>query len=168
MNLFQRIILTLAFAGLPAGVFALGVGEAMPAINGPRLDAADSSLAADALRGQVVYVDFWASWCGPCRRSMPIIDGLARKHAGAGFRVIGVNKDVREADARRFLEQVKVDFPLVQDEGDKLARAFGVKAMPSGYLVDRKGVVRFVHRGYNPNNTSAIEAEIQSLLAESP
>ena len=168
MTPVQRFALTLAFAVLPGGVLALGVGEPMPALAGPRLDASNSSLTADALRGQVVYVDFWASWCVPCRQSMPVLEGLSKKHAGAGLKVIGVNKDVREADARRFLERVKVDFPLVRDEGDTLARAFGVKAMPSGYLVDRKGVVRYVHRGYDANTTRALEAQVESLISEKP
>jgi peroxiredoxin len=97
---------------------------------------------------------------------MPVLDALYRKHGAAGFAVVGVNKDVTEADARRFLQGVKVTFPLITDDTDVLARAFDVKAMPSGYLVDRKGVVREVHRGFTSLTAPALEATILKLLAE--
>ena len=145
---------------------AVEVGERVPTVRGPRLDAPGSALPD--VRGQVVYVDFWASWCVPCRQSMPILDELYRKHGAAGFAVVGVNKDVTEADARRFLRGVKVTFPLITDETDGLARTFDVKAMPSGYLVDRKGVVREVHRGFTDKTPPALEAHVLKLLAERP
>ena len=161
-----------SFSRLAAAVFlsttfiasAVEVGDIVPTVRGPRLDKPGSSLPP--VKGQVVYVDFWASWCVPCRQSMPILDGLYKKHGAAGFAVVGVNKDVTEADARRFLQQVKVDFPLITDDADLLARAFDVKAMPSGYLVDRKGVVRQVHRGFTAQTAGALESQIMKLLAE--
>jgi hypothetical protein len=82
--------------------------------------------------------------------------------------VIGVNKDVSVADAQRFLRSVPVAFSLVQDMNDAFAHAFDVKAMPSGYLADRRGVVRFVHRGFNAGSESALEHEVASLLDEAP
>ena len=145
---------------------AVEVGDHVPAVKGPRLDAPGTTL--QAVRGQVVYVDFWASWCVPCRQSMPVLDGLYRKHGDAGFAVVGINKDVTVADARRFLQSVKVSFPLVTDDSDLLARAFEVKAMPSGYLVDRKGIVRMVHRGFTDKTAASLEAQIVKLLAEAP
>jgi thiol-disulfide isomerase/thioredoxin len=151
-----------------ASTFAVAIeaGQAAPGVAGKRLDQPGATFANDALRGQVVYVDFWASWCVPCRQSMPALDALYRKHGPAGFAVVGVNKDVSEDDAKRFMQRVPVGFPLVADEGDGLARAFGVKAMPSGYLVDRKGIVRSVHRGFTAETATALETEIQSLLGE--
>ena len=118
------------------------------------------------LRGQVVYVDFWASWCVPCRLSMPTLDDLYRRNKSRGFAVVGVNKDATAADARRFLVKVPVSFPLVQDGADAAARGFDVKAMPSGYLVDRKGVVRHVHRGFTVQTRAELEREIDTLLDE--
>jgi hypothetical protein len=99
------------------------------------------------LKGSVVYVDFWASWCVPCRLSMPALEDLYRRNKSRGFAVVGVNKDASIADARRFLAKVPVSFALVQDGADAAARGFDVKAMPSGYLVDRKGLVCLV--GYH-------------------
>jgi thiol-disulfide isomerase/thioredoxin len=147
---------------------ALDTGQALPALVAPRLDGAAASIAPESLRGKVVYVDFWASWCVPCRQSMPALDALQKKLGPSGFVVVGISKDVREADARRFLERVPVSFPLVLDEGDRLARAFGVKAMPSGYLADRRGIVREVHRGFTPATLEALEAQALALLAEAP
>ena len=148
----MRFLLVLAsLACVPA--FAVEVGEAAPAVPG-------------APRGQVLYVDFWASWCVPCRLSMPALDALYRKHGAAGFAVVGVNKDVSADDANRFLQRVPIHFRWVPDADDALAKAFGVKAMPSGYLVDREGIVRKVHRGFTAETASALDGEIQSLLGE--
>ena len=163
MRSFSRLLaaILLSSAFLAA---AVEVGDTVPTVRGPRLDKPGVTLPP--VRGQVVYVDFWASWCVPCRQSMPILDALYKKHGAAGFTVVGVNKDVTEADARRFLQQVKVEFPLITDDADLIARAFDVKAMPSGYLIDRKGMVRVVHRGFTAETGAALEKEIDSLLKE--
>ena len=113
-----------------------------------------------------MYVDFWASWCVPCRLSMPVLDALQRKHGARGFTVVGVNKDATLADAQRFVKRLPVSFALGRDENDAVARAFDVKAMPSGYLVDRKGVVRNVHRGFTNETAVALEREVEELLKE--
>jgi len=118
------------------------------------------------LKGSVVYVDFWASWCVPCRLSMPALEDLYKRNKSRGFAVVGVNKDASVADARRFLAKLPVSFTLVQDGADAAARGFDVKAMPSGYLVDRKGLVRQVHRGFTAETGATLEKEIDSLLKE--
>lgn len=145
---------------------ALEPGAGVPAVSVPPLGGSAAAIELPALRGKVVYVDFWASWCVPCRLSMPRLDALHRKHAARGFTVIGVNKDAALADAERFLKRVPVGFLLVQDANDELAKAFAVKAMPSGYLIDRRGVVRHVHRGFTSETAAALEREIEQLLAE--
>jgi thiol-disulfide isomerase/thioredoxin len=124
------------------------------------------ALSLASLRGNVVYIDFWASWCVPCRLSMPALDALYKRNRARGFAVVGVNKDVSAADAKRFLAKVAVSFPLVSDPQDAAARAFDVKAMPSGYLVDRKGVVRNVHRGFTDETAATLGREIEALLKE--
>jgi thiol-disulfide isomerase/thioredoxin len=162
MRLF---LAALAFAGSgPAA--ALDAGAPVPSLSLPRLEAPAQPLALASLRGSVVYVDFWASWCVPCRLSMPALDALYVRHRSRGFAVVGVNKDVSAADAERFLKRVAVTFPLVRDADDAAARGFDVKAMPSGYLVDRKGVVRNVHRGFTEETAAALEREVEALLKE--
>lgn len=158
------IALALLLAAAPA--LALEPGAAAPAWSAPRLGQPQQSVSLQSLKGRVVYVDFWASWCVPCRLSMPTLDALHRKHGARGLSVVGINKDSTLADAQRFLKRVPVGFDLAQDEGDAAARAFDVKAMPSGYLIDRKGVVRKVHRGFTAETAAALEREIEELLRE--
>jgi len=147
-------------------VLAVEAGSAAPEFSAVRIDDPAHSLALSSLRGSVVYVDFWASWCVPCRLSMPALDALYREHRAHGFAVVGVNKDVSGEDAQRFLKRVPVSFALVGDTGDAAARAFDVKAMPSGYLIDRKGIVRKVHRGFTAETGEALRQEIEALLKE--
>ena len=137
-----------------------------PSLSMQALDDAGAAVTTSGLKGSVVYVDFWASWCVPCRLSMPALDELYKKNKSRGFAVVGVNKDATPADAKRFLARVPVSFALVSDAGDAAARGFDVKAMPSGYLIDRKGVVRVVHRGFTAETGAALEKEIDSLLKE--
>ena len=145
---------------------AIEAGGALPDLAVARLEEPSQTLVLASLRGSVVYVDFWASWCVPCRLSMPALDALYKQNRARGFAVVGVNKDVSAADARRFLVKVPVTFPLVSDGQDAAARAFDVKAMPSGYLVDRKGVVRKVHRGFTAETAEALTREVEALLKE--
>jgi len=153
-------------AALPAA--AVEVGGTVPSVSPPRLDRPAERVSLASLKGKVVYVDFWASWCVPCRISMPALDALQKKHADRGFMVLGVNKDATPVDAERFLKRVPVGFTLVADASDEVARAFEVKTMPSGYLVDRKGVVRFVHRGFTRETSATLEGEVEKLLGEKP
>ena len=167
MRKLRMFLAVLAAVGLALPAAGLEAGAALPTLTAPHLNAS-GSLALPELRGQVVYVDFWASWCVPCRLSMPTLDALYRRHRERGFTVVGVNKDVGSAEAERFLKRVPVTFPLVTDVSDAAAKSFGVKAMPSGYLVDRRGIVRKVHRGFTPETAVALEKEIEELLKEAP
>lgn len=159
----QAAFAAAVLAAMPAAA-SLEAGEPVPAIVGKPLRAGAPPVALAELRGRVVYVDFWASWCVPCRQSMPVLDGLANRFGPRGLTVVGVNKDATAAEAERFLRRVPVGFPLVADADDAIAKAFGVKAMPSGYLVDRAGVVRRIHRGFTAETAAALEREIEGLL----
>jgi cytochrome c biogenesis protein CcmG, thiol:disulfide interchange protein DsbE len=161
----RLVLASLVFAASGAAA-ALEVSAPAPDLALQRLDEPAQSLALASLKGSVVYVDFWASWCVPCRVSMPALDAMYRRNRSRGFAVVGVNKDVSSADAQRFLKRVGVSFPLVQDAQDAAARAFDVKAMPSGYLLDRKGIVRNVHRGFTDATAAALQREIETLLQE--
>jgi len=162
----MRRLIAALLTTISSHALAVEAGMPAPALSMAALDEGGAPVAMAALKGNVVYVDFWASWCVPCRLSMPALDELYRRNKSRGFTVVGVNKDATAADARRFLAKVPVTFALVQDAGDAAARGFDVKAMPSGYLVDRKGVVRHVHRGFTAETRAALEREIDSLLKE--
>ena len=144
-----------------------------PGETAPRCDLAalgagpvlDTALAAS---GRVVLVDFWASWCAPCAHAFGSLNELERDFREAGFSVIGVNVDEDPDDALDFLERHPAEFALGADPTGVCPRAFAVIGMPSSYLVDRRGVVRSVHRGFRPSTLPALRAEIESLLAESP
>lgn len=163
-SLRSLLALVLALAAPVCGAVEAGAPAPAVALKPLAGSAAPASLAA--LRGSVVYVDFWASWCTPCLRSMPALRTLHGKHREQGFVVVGVNKDVNPAEAERFLRRFPVSFPLVDDTGDAVAKAFDVKTMPSGYLVDRAGVVRRVHRGFTAETEAQLSRDIEALLKE--
>ena len=167
MRIALRALAVLALVASSPQVVAVQPGAAAPSLPMPTMDGG-KKVSVTQYRGKVVYVDFWASWCIPCRLSMPTLDRLYKEHAARGFEVVGVNKDVRSDDAERFLKRVPVSFVLVDDSNDAAAKAFDVKTMPSGYLVDRKGVVRHVHGGFTKSTAEKLAAEVETLLAEKP
>jgi cytochrome c biogenesis protein CcmG/thiol:disulfide interchange protein DsbE len=168
MTLAFRRAAAAVFAALPLLAAAVEAGAPAPGVALKPLAGATAPASLAALRGSVVYVDFWASWCTPCLRSMPALRTLYGKHREQGFVVVGVNKDVNPAEAERFLRRFPVSFPLVDDTGDAVAKAFDVKTMPSGYLIDRAGVVRQVHRGFTAETETALSRDIEALLKDKP
>ena len=164
----MRLVLAALALIVSGSAAAIEANAPAPTLTMPRLEEPAQSISLGDLRGSVVYVDFWASWCVPCRLSMPALDALYRRHRERGFAVVGINKDVASGDAERFLKRVNVTFPLARDAEDRAARAFDVKAMPSGYLIDRKGIVRRVHRGFTSETAAVLEQEIETLLKEAP
>ena len=121
------------------------------------------------LAGQVVLVDFWASWCAPCKASFPVLDGLQRTYAGRGFTVLAVSVDDDPQKMKDFLAAHPVSFPVVHDARQNLVAAAGIEAMPSSFLVDRAGKIRYAHAGFKPETSPAeLAAEIERLLAPEP
>ena len=141
---------------------AVRVGEAAPAFELAQADGKPVSLAQ--LRGNVVYVDFWASWCAPCKRSFPWMNALHDQHHGDGLVIIGINVDKRRSDADRFLRDVPAAFPIAFDTNGATPAAFDVKGMPSSYLIDRNGVVIAVEEGFHDDRAAALENRIRALL----
>jgi thiol-disulfide isomerase/thioredoxin len=122
-------------------------------------------VALDKLRGKVVYVDFWASWCGPCRRSFPWMNEMQQKYGASGFTVVAINVDKKRSDAERFLVQNPANFTVVYDEAGATPAAYGVKGMPSSYLVDARGNVTFVERGFLDESKAELESRVAALVA---
>ncbi|MBK9115972.1 MAG: TlpA family protein disulfide reductase [Betaproteobacteria bacterium] len=153
----------LCAAVLAGPAAAVEAGEAAPPFALPA--AKGDTIALDKLRGKVVYVDFWASWCGPCRRSFPWMNEMQQKYGSKGFVVVGVNVDKKRADADRFLAQNPAGFTVVFDEAGATPAAYGVKGMPSSYLIDARGNVTFVERGFLDESKPVLEQKIAALVA---
>jgi thiol-disulfide isomerase/thioredoxin len=141
------------------------VGQPAPAVRLPSLSAAEE-VSLEALGGKVVYVDFWASWCGPCRISFPVLEQLQSELGPDGFEVLAINVDEVESDARQFLSDVPVSYLVVRDADGATPRAFGVMGMPTGYLIDRQGIVREIHQGFRKSDGEQLRNSIVELLGE--
>jgi len=117
-------------------------------------------------RGDVLYVDFWATWCPPCRQSFPWMEEMHQKYSGLGFKVVAISLDVKRDVIDQFLGQIdKTNFIIAHDPSGESATQFKVKGMPSSYLIDRKGNIYKTHMGFNNNDKSKLEAEIKKLIA---
>jgi cytochrome c biogenesis protein CcmG/thiol:disulfide interchange protein DsbE len=115
-------------------------------------------------RGRVVIIDFWASWCKPCRQSIPWLNTLRERYGASGLTVIGVNVDAERGDAERFLRDVPIEFEVIFDPRGDVARSFNLRAMPSTYVFDRHGRLVATHLGFREAKTREREAELKTLL----
>ena len=159
-----RALLAIAMAlAWVRGALGADPGERAPAFALPT--AAGETLALERLRGQVVYVDFWASWCGPCRRSFPWMNEMNRKYAAKGLAIVAINVDKKRADAERFLAQIPAEFTVVFDAPGAVPAAYAVKGMPSSYLIDANGRVVVVEQGFRDESRAVLEEKIRALLA---
>ncbi|MCC7114072.1 MAG: TlpA family protein disulfide reductase [Burkholderiales bacterium] len=143
-------------------VAAAAPGEPAPALSLP--DAAGRTVTLESLKGKVVYVDFWASWCGPCKQSFPWMAEMQRKYASLGLEIVAVNVDRKRTDAERFLAGTPAAFTVVFDAAGATPNAWNVRAMPSSYLVDRQGRVVHVDQGFREDMKAPIEARIRATL----
>ena len=152
---------------LPLWVQAAGVavGQVAPAVSLPNLSVAGET-SLESLRGKVVYVDFWASWCGPCRVSFPQLQQLRDELGPKGFEVLAINVDEVETDARQFLSEVPVSYLVVRDAEGITPQTFGILGMPTGYLIDRQGIVREIHQGFRKSDGEKLRTAIVALLGE--
>lgn len=124
------------------------------------------NLRLSEYRGDVVMINFWATWCGPCRQEMPLLDELYSRYQRVGFSLLGVNIDDDSAKAMNMVSELGVSFPVLFDARKEVSKLYSVDAMPVTVLVDREGNVRHVHQGYKPGYEEKYLDEIRSLLRE--
>jgi len=130
------------------------------------MPARASDIDLSAYKGKVVYLDFWASWCTPCRLSFPWMNEIQQSNGSRGLVVIAVNVDHDKTAAEEFLRRFAPQFKVVYDGNGDLARQYGLRDMPTSFLIDRSGHVRFTHPGFVPGQTGAYSAHIEELLHE--
>ncbi len=141
---------------------AANVGDPAPPFS--LATAHGDTIALPQLRGRVVYVDFWASWCAPCRRSFPWMNEMQQRYGDRGLTIVAINVDRRRADADQFLQANVARFAVVYDSDGVTPLAYSVKGMPSSYLIDSRGTVVNVEEGFRDDRKAALEDQIRSLL----
>jgi thiol-disulfide isomerase/thioredoxin len=156
-------------------VFAslLALTAAADIVNKPAPDFALRSMQGPSVRmsehlGEVVIINFWATWCGPCRQEMPLLEDIYKKYKPMGFTLLGVNVEPNSKDAEAWLGKLSkpVTFPVAFDTDSKVTKLYKVVVMPSTVFVDRKGNVRVIHKGYKPGDENEYLTQIRSMLKE--
>ena len=153
---FKLIAALLLALTLQAGrAFAIEPGKSLPALGLAEVQSAP---------GQFVYIDYWASWCGPCRQSFPWMNALQAKYAAKGLKVVAVNVDAKRADADKFLTHTPAQFTVAYDPQGASAKILAIKTMPTSMLVSPEGKVLLVHSGFRTEETGQLEAKILAAL----
>ena len=138
-----------------------------PAWELPLIANGEGTVTDSTYLGRVTYVDFWASWCGPCRLSLPALNRLSKEFDAADFGVVAISVDYVNEDALDFLKRYPVDYPVAIDKTGNSGRDFAVAGMPSGYLIGRDGLIRKVHIGFRKGDEAFLREQIQALIADS-
>lgn len=161
------LLLCFSFASLQIAANDLGAiaGKSQSAPDFP-INLSKQARSLSDLHGKVVLVDFWASWCKPCRHSFPWMNAMQEKYGKDGLQIIAVNLDSEKQLAHDFLAQVPASMPIVFDPLGEIASQYQLLGMPNSYLIDQKGNIRFVHKGFFAARTGQYEQEINHLLAE--
>ena len=160
----NRIAVIVAVLTLSLPALAGPTGGPAPTFTLASRAGRDVSLAQ--YKGQVVMLNFWASWCGPCRQEMPLLESIYRKYGKMGFTMIGVNVEPDSNAANEWLKATPVSFPILYDRDSKVSKLFDVAGMPSSVIIDRTGKLRVLHRGYKPGDENEYLDSIRSLIRE--
>jgi peroxiredoxin len=138
-------------------------GDRAASFDLPRVDGS-GNLSLESLRGKWVYLDFWATWCDPCLSAVPALENLRKEFPADQFQVLAVNLDKKVSKARKFMKRKNIGYPSVSDPKGRTPEQFGLETMPTSYLIDPKGVVRYVHKGFRKGDIEAIREEIARSL----
>ncbi|MFK8048501.1 MAG: TlpA family protein disulfide reductase [Halioglobus sp.] len=159
----KQLLLVLLLTTAPLTFAAVSSG---PAGNFTLKSASGENVKLSEFRGQVVLINFWASWCGPCRQEMPHLDAIHKKYEPLGFTVFGVNVEQDREMADKILRDIPVTFPILFDDDNTVSKLYDVDAMPVTVLVDRNGQVRYMHKGYKPGYEVEYEKQVRALVRE--
>ncbi|HKY93514.1 MAG TPA: TlpA disulfide reductase family protein [Nevskiaceae bacterium] len=160
-----RAALLAVVACLPLCAHAVKAGHPAPPLAGTSIHGG-APISLSQFRGKVVYVDFWATWCGPCRTSLPMLSELRQQLGAQGFEILGVNLDRDRQAALRAMSDAGVAYPVVTGVPESTLKAFELGGMPVAYLVDRQGRVHSVHTGFRAAEFDDLRKQIESLLGD--
>lgn len=167
LKLYSSFLLLMLLSGFSVqNALALEVGDKAPACMLKKMDDSRAAINLSQFKGQVLYVDFWASWCAPCAQSFPFMNKLDGNLKSEGLKIVAVNLDENIKDAQQFLGKVPANFTVAFDSDKQCAKDFNVLAMPSTYLIDRKGMIRYVHLGFRAGEVAELKEMTEKLLAE--
>lgn len=166
MKGIKNIVLGALLAVFAATTLAASSLEGQPAPDFVLKSSSGENLRLSEYRGDVVMINFWATWCAPCRQEMPLLDDLYARYERVGFTLLGVNIDDDKRRAMKMIDELGVKFPVLFDESKEVSKLYDVEVMPTTILVDREGNVRYVHHGYKPGYEDKYLTEIRALLRE--
>ena len=166
MKGMKNIVLGALFTAFTATTLASSGLTGQPAPDFALKSSTGENLRLSEYRGDVVMINFWATWCGPCRQEMPLLDDLYARYERVGFTLLGVNIDDDSRRAMQMIDELGVNFPVLFDSSKNVSKLYDVEAMPVTVLVDREGTVRHIHHGYKPGYEDKYLTEIRSLLRE--
>lgn len=152
-------VLLFRAAPAPADVTGIAPDFALP-------DSRGQTVSLENFAGEVVLINFWASWCAPCRQEMPLLEAIYQRYASLGFNLLGINVEEDSSLADRFLQTTPVSFPILYDRENSISKLYDVIAMPTTILVDRQGQMRFIHHGYEPGYEKDYQDQVRALIRE--
>lgn len=162
----RKLFLGLALCAVAAGSLASSGLTGQPAPDFALKSSTGENLRLSEFRGDVVMINFWATWCGPCRQEMPLLDELYTRYERVGFNLLGVSIDDDSSRAMAMIDELGVNFPVLFDARKEVSKMYDVGAMPVTVIVDRTGNVRYVHQGYKPGYEEKYLDQVRSLLRE--
>ena len=162
-SIVSVVALLLSFSFFPASAWAVKVGQVAPEVMLKSMTSGEQ-ISLSAYKGKVVFLDVWASWCPPCRKSLPLFNDMYKELGQYGLEIIAVNVDEDPADGLAFLEKHPVDYKVVADPQGTVPQTYSLKGMPTSYLIDQQGVIRMVHDGFKEKDLAIIKGKIIKLL----
>ncbi len=164
LNTSRYLLIVLASLWLLSPLHAASVQGKAP--NFTLKSNSGKNVKLSELRGQVVLLNFWASWCGPCRQEMPLLEKMQRRYSSLGFTILGVNVEEDPRKAKTLLKDISVSFPILFDTRNTVSKQYKVSAMPSTVMIDRNGNMRYLHKGYKPGDEAQYKKWVKQLIRE--